>query len=104
MPDNLRFSNPDAIAKPPGYSHVVEVIGPGRPLCLKWKRWRYYRRNEIRGGGLNTKSTSRSMHCTRCSAPSCRTFDTKWSAAPGERKHIGASTRRHAWRILNEGF
>jgi enamine deaminase RidA (YjgF/YER057c/UK114 family) len=30
MPDNLRFSNPEAIAKPPGYSHVVEVIGPGR--------------------------------------------------------------------------
>ncbi len=30
MPDNLRFLNPDAIAKPPGYSHVVEVIGPGR--------------------------------------------------------------------------
>src|SRR5690348_9414715 len=30
MPDNLRFSNPDAIAKPPGYTHVVEVIGPGR--------------------------------------------------------------------------
>jgi enamine deaminase RidA (YjgF/YER057c/UK114 family) len=30
MPDNLRFSNPDAITKPPGYSHVVEVIGPGR--------------------------------------------------------------------------
>ncbi len=30
MPENLRFSNPDAIAKPPGYSHVVEVIGPGR--------------------------------------------------------------------------
>jgi enamine deaminase RidA (YjgF/YER057c/UK114 family) len=30
MPDNIRFSNPDAIAKPPGYSHVVEVIGPGR--------------------------------------------------------------------------
>lgn len=30
MPNNLRFSNPDAIAKPPGYSHVVEVIGPGR--------------------------------------------------------------------------
>jgi 2-iminobutanoate/2-iminopropanoate deaminase len=30
MPDNLRFSNPDAIAKPPGYSHVVEAIGPGR--------------------------------------------------------------------------
>jgi enamine deaminase RidA (YjgF/YER057c/UK114 family) len=30
VPDNIRFSNPDAIAKPPGYSHVVEVIGPGR--------------------------------------------------------------------------
>ena len=30
MPDNLRFSNPEAIAKPPGYTHVVEVIGPGR--------------------------------------------------------------------------
>jgi 2-iminobutanoate/2-iminopropanoate deaminase len=30
MPDNIRFSNPEAIAKPPGYSHVVEVIGPGR--------------------------------------------------------------------------
>jgi 2-iminobutanoate/2-iminopropanoate deaminase len=30
MPNHLRFSNPDPIAKPPGYSHVVEVIGPGR--------------------------------------------------------------------------
>jgi len=30
MPDNLRFSNPDTIAKPPGYSHVVEVTGPSR--------------------------------------------------------------------------
>jgi enamine deaminase RidA (YjgF/YER057c/UK114 family) len=30
VPDNIRFSNPDAIAKPPGYSHVVEAIGPGR--------------------------------------------------------------------------
>jgi enamine deaminase RidA (YjgF/YER057c/UK114 family) len=30
MPSNLRFSNPDTIAKPPGYSHVVEAIGPGR--------------------------------------------------------------------------
>jgi enamine deaminase RidA (YjgF/YER057c/UK114 family) len=30
MPDNIRFSNPDAIAKPPGYSHVVEVTGSGR--------------------------------------------------------------------------
>jgi len=32
MPDNIRFSNPDAIAKPPGYSHVVEVTGPGRTV------------------------------------------------------------------------
>jgi 2-iminobutanoate/2-iminopropanoate deaminase len=30
MPDNIRFSNPETIAKPPGYSHVVEVTGPGR--------------------------------------------------------------------------
>jgi enamine deaminase RidA (YjgF/YER057c/UK114 family) len=32
MPDNIHFSNPDAIAKPPGYSHVVEVTGPGRTV------------------------------------------------------------------------
>jgi enamine deaminase RidA (YjgF/YER057c/UK114 family) len=30
MPNNIRFSNPDTIAKPPGYSHVVEAIGPSR--------------------------------------------------------------------------
>jgi enamine deaminase RidA (YjgF/YER057c/UK114 family) len=30
MPDNIRFFNPDTIAKPPGYSHVVEVTGLGR--------------------------------------------------------------------------
>jgi enamine deaminase RidA (YjgF/YER057c/UK114 family) len=30
MPDNIRFFNPDTIAKPPGYSHVVEAIGSGR--------------------------------------------------------------------------
>ncbi len=30
MPDNIRFSCPDTMQKPPGYSHVVEVIGPGR--------------------------------------------------------------------------
>lgn len=30
MPNNIRFSKPDTIAKPPGYSHVVEAIGPGR--------------------------------------------------------------------------
>ena len=30
MPANLRFSNPDTMPKPPGYSHVVEVTGPGR--------------------------------------------------------------------------
>jgi len=27
MPDNIRFSNPDTMQKPPGYSHVVEVTG-----------------------------------------------------------------------------
>jgi enamine deaminase RidA (YjgF/YER057c/UK114 family) len=30
MPDNIRFSNPATIAKPPGYSHVVEMTAPGR--------------------------------------------------------------------------
>jgi enamine deaminase RidA (YjgF/YER057c/UK114 family) len=32
MPDNIRFSNPETIAKPPGYSHVVEVTGPVRTV------------------------------------------------------------------------
>jgi enamine deaminase RidA (YjgF/YER057c/UK114 family) len=32
MPDNIRFSNPDTMQKPPGYSHVVEVTGPGRTV------------------------------------------------------------------------
>jgi enamine deaminase RidA (YjgF/YER057c/UK114 family) len=32
MPDNMRFSNPDTMQKPPGYSHVVEVTGPGRTV------------------------------------------------------------------------
>jgi|SRR5215831_9316560 len=32
MPDNIRFSSPDALPKPPGYSHVVEVMGPGRTV------------------------------------------------------------------------
>ena len=27
---NPRFLNPDALSKPPGYTHVVEVTGPGR--------------------------------------------------------------------------
>jgi len=30
MPNNIRFSNPETIAEPQGYSHVVEVTGPGR--------------------------------------------------------------------------
>jgi enamine deaminase RidA (YjgF/YER057c/UK114 family) len=32
MPYNIRFSNPDTMSKPPGYSHVVEVTGPGRTV------------------------------------------------------------------------
>jgi enamine deaminase RidA (YjgF/YER057c/UK114 family) len=32
MPDNVSFSNPDTMQKPPGYSHVVEVTGPGRTV------------------------------------------------------------------------
>ena len=31
---NLRFINPSTIAKPPGYSHVVEVTGPGRTVYI----------------------------------------------------------------------
>jgi enamine deaminase RidA (YjgF/YER057c/UK114 family) len=30
MPENIRFSNPDTMQKPPGYSYVVEVTGPSR--------------------------------------------------------------------------
>ena len=32
MPNNIRFSNPDTMQKPPGYSQVVEVTGPGRTV------------------------------------------------------------------------
>jgi enamine deaminase RidA (YjgF/YER057c/UK114 family) len=31
---NLRFLNPPALGKPPGYSHVVEVMGPGRTVYI----------------------------------------------------------------------
>ena len=30
MAGNLRFSNPNTLAKPPGYSYVVEATGPNR--------------------------------------------------------------------------
>lgn len=30
MATKVRFSNPATIAKPPGYTHVVEISGPGR--------------------------------------------------------------------------
>ena len=32
MAGNIRFSNPDTMQKPPGYSHVVEITGPGRTV------------------------------------------------------------------------
>ena len=32
MLDQTRFSNPDTMLKPPGYSHVVEVTGPRRTV------------------------------------------------------------------------
>jgi enamine deaminase RidA (YjgF/YER057c/UK114 family) len=32
MPDNVRFLNPDTMSKPPGYTQVVEVTGPGRTV------------------------------------------------------------------------
>jgi enamine deaminase RidA (YjgF/YER057c/UK114 family) len=31
---DLRFINPATIAKPPGYTHVVEVSGPGRIVYI----------------------------------------------------------------------
>jgi enamine deaminase RidA (YjgF/YER057c/UK114 family) len=34
MAGNVRFSSPDTMQKPPGYSHVVEVTGPGRTVYL----------------------------------------------------------------------
>jgi enamine deaminase RidA (YjgF/YER057c/UK114 family) len=34
MPFNIRFLNPDAILKPGGYTHVVEVTGPGRIVYI----------------------------------------------------------------------
>jgi enamine deaminase RidA (YjgF/YER057c/UK114 family) len=34
MPPHLRVLNPSAISKPTGYSHVVEVMGPGRTVYV----------------------------------------------------------------------
>jgi len=34
MSSNMRFMNPPAIAKPGGYSHVVEITGPGRIVYI----------------------------------------------------------------------
>lgn len=34
MASNLRFINPSTIGKPPGYTHVVEVTGPGRTVYI----------------------------------------------------------------------
>ena len=34
MPTKARFINPPALYKPPGYTHVVEVTGPGRIVYL----------------------------------------------------------------------
>ena len=34
MAPNPRFINPNTIAKPPGYTHVVEVAGPGRTIYI----------------------------------------------------------------------
>lgn len=31
---NIRFLNPDTLYKPPGYSHVVEMTGPGRTVYI----------------------------------------------------------------------
>jgi enamine deaminase RidA (YjgF/YER057c/UK114 family) len=34
MPDHLRFLNPSTLSKPPTYSHVVEITGPGRIIYI----------------------------------------------------------------------
>ena len=34
MASNVRFSNPKTLAKPPGYSYVVEATGPNRLIFL----------------------------------------------------------------------
>jgi len=34
MAKNLRFSNPNTLAKPPGYSYVVEATGPNRLIFI----------------------------------------------------------------------
>lgn len=34
MPSNMRFMNPDTIAKPGGYTHVVEITGPARIVYI----------------------------------------------------------------------
>jgi len=34
MASNVRFSNPKILAKPPGYSYVVEATGPNRLIFL----------------------------------------------------------------------
>src|SRR5262245_65055558 len=34
MPANLRFSNPSTVAKPPGYTRVVEATGPNRLIYI----------------------------------------------------------------------
>jgi enamine deaminase RidA (YjgF/YER057c/UK114 family) len=34
VPSHLKFANPDGIAKPAGYTHVVEMTGPGRTIYI----------------------------------------------------------------------
>ena len=34
MPSKMRFLNPEGIAKPGGYTHIIEVTGPGRIVYI----------------------------------------------------------------------
>ncbi|MCC7347640.1 MAG: RidA family protein [Variibacter sp.] len=34
MAKNLKFLNPDTLTKPPGYTQVVEITGPGRMVYV----------------------------------------------------------------------
>jgi enamine deaminase RidA (YjgF/YER057c/UK114 family) len=34
VPDHLNFMNPETLFKPPGYTQVVEITGPGRVVYI----------------------------------------------------------------------
>ena len=69
MPSNMRFMNPPAIAKPGGYSHVVEITGPGRIVYiagqLGLEAGRQHRRRFPRPGGAGVREPQGGAGCGR---------------------------------------